>query len=105
MVQSKSSTGNDERFRPWTPSQYQLSLSEKHSTVRLAPVPDPQLTRIYHMPVKPNNDYYTITDIMANGPASLNGEIINMLAFVKSVSGWFKQILLSSAKGLSVAEE
>jgi len=41
--------------------------------------------RYAHLPVKPHNDYYTISDIIANGQA-MNGDIVNIMAVVKHVS-------------------
>lgn len=85
MVQSKATNGSDERYRPWTPSLYQLRLSENHSAVRAyTGLNAEEFTQLYHVPAKQSNDYYTIADIQANGQ-NLEGEMINILVVVKSV--------------------
>lgn len=40
--------------------------------------------QLLQVPVKPSNDFYTICDILTNGP-TLNGEVINILAVVRQV--------------------
>jgi len=40
---------------------------------------------IAHVPIKASNDFYTLSDIVANGK-DLHGEHINIMAAVRSVS-------------------
>lgn len=40
--------------------------------------------QLLQVPVKPSNDFYTICDIITNGP-TLNGEVINIMAVVRQV--------------------
>ncbi|KAK2159659.1 hypothetical protein LSH36_148g00048 [Paralvinella palmiformis] len=84
-IQNKPLDGTDERYRPWTPSPYCLNVSENKGTVKV--VTDwylPEMSNLLHIPTKPENDYYTIGDVMANGQ-NLSGEFINVLAVVKQV--------------------
>jgi len=66
-------------------SPYCLNVSENKGTVKV--VTDwylPEMSNLLHIPTKPENDYYTIGDVMANGQ-NLSGEFINVLAVVKQV--------------------
>ncbi|KAI0214862.1 hypothetical protein LSAT2_033122 [Lamellibrachia satsuma] len=82
-VQSKPLDGSDEKFRPWTPSMYQLNVSETRSTVQLYSGFDlGSYNTLFHIPVKPSNDFYTIADILTNGQV-LHGQYISILAAVK----------------------
>ncbi|XP_019504292.1 PREDICTED: meiosis-specific with OB domain-containing protein isoform X2 [Hipposideros armiger] len=76
----------EEKFSPATPSDCKLLLSENHSTVKVCSSyeVDTKLLSLIHLPVKESRDYYSLGDIVANGP-SLNGRIINVLAAVRSV--------------------
>ncbi|XP_003790952.1 meiosis-specific with OB domain-containing protein [Otolemur garnettii] len=76
----------EEKFSPTTPSNCKLLLSENHSTVKVCSSceVDAKLLSLIHLPVKESCDYYSLGDIVANGP-SLNGKIINVLAAVRSV--------------------
>lgn len=67
-------------------SQYQINVSEGHSV--LAPYTGwdyTEFTALAHIPLRPPNDYYPLSDITASGH-SLDGSYINILAIVKSVS-------------------
>ena len=44
-----------------------------------------QLSSLAHVPIRPHDDYYTLSDILANGQ-SLDGSYLNLLAIVASVS-------------------
>jgi len=64
----------------------QLSVNENRGVVK--PYTDwnaNEYLRYAHLPVKPNNDYYTISDIIANGE-TINGDVISIMAVVKRVS-------------------
>ena len=66
----------------------QLSVNENRGMVK--PYTDwnaNKYLRFAHLPVKPNNDYYTISDIIANSEA-VNGDVISIMAVVKRVSEW-----------------
>jgi hypothetical protein len=64
---------------------YQLSLNENRGM--LCPC-DAWITNDYlhllHIPVKPHNDYYTISDIDTNGQ-DMSGDVVSMMAVVKQV--------------------
>ena len=67
------------------PSQYHVSISEAHSEVTLYSGWDyAEYTSLAHVPLRPLNDYYTLTDVLANGN-SLEGSHINILAVVRDV--------------------
>ncbi|XP_048575411.1 meiosis-specific with OB domain-containing protein isoform X1 [Nematostella vectensis] len=85
QVQSKLNNEAEERWKPWTPSPFQLNLSENHSSVSLYSGWDvSDFDAISHIPIKASNDYYTLSDIIANGQ-NLHGEHINIQAIVRSV--------------------
>ena len=77
---------------PHTPtistSQYHVNMSEAHSDVALYSGWDyTDYTSLAHVPLRPPNDYYTLSDILANG-TTLEGSHINILAAVRDVSRW-----------------
>uniref|UniRef100_A0A8C5P3G3 Meiosis-specific with OB domain-containing protein n=1 Tax=Jaculus jaculus TaxID=51337 RepID=A0A8C5P3G3_JACJA len=86
LIQRKE-TEREEKFSPATPSKYKLLLSENHSMVKVysSYEVDTKLLSLIHLPVKESRDYYSLTDIIANGH-SLDGRTINVLAAVKSVA-------------------
>ncbi|XP_075845802.1 meiosis-specific with OB domain-containing protein isoform X2 [Microtus pennsylvanicus] len=85
LIQRKE-TEREEKFSPATPSNWKLLLSESHSMVKVCPPyeVDTKLLSLIHLPVKESRDYYSLTDIIANGH-NLDGRIINVLAAVRSV--------------------
>jgi len=67
-------------------SMCQLSVNESRGAVKpYAEWNANEYLRYAHQPVKPHNDYYTISDIVANGQA-INGDVISIMAVVKHVS-------------------
>eukprot|EP00731_Ephydatia_muelleri_P029149 Em0020g793a len=76
----------DEKWKPWTPSQYHVNMSEAHSDVALYSGWDyTDYTSLAHVPLRPPNDYYTLSDILANG-TTLEGSHINILAAVRDMT-------------------
>ena len=66
-------------------SQYQINVSEIYSTLSLYNGWDyTEFTALAHVPLRPPNDYYPLSDISASG-LSLDGSHINILAIVKNV--------------------
>ena len=60
-------------------------MSEIHSTLSLYNGWDyTEFTALAHVPLRPPNDYYSLSDISASGQ-SLDGSHINILAIVKNV--------------------
>lgn len=103
MVQSKATDGTDEKFRPATPSQYQLSLSENKSTMKqYGGWSSERFTKLLHTPTKPANDFFTLSDIITNG-SSLHEDHINILAAVRSV-GASKDITTKTGRQLKRCE-
>ncbi|XP_076856405.1 meiosis-specific with OB domain-containing protein isoform X2 [Brachyhypopomus gauderio] len=76
----------EDRFCPSTPSFYRLLVTEAHSSIRMCSDLDTEtrLLPLFHIPVKDSRDFYTLGDITANGQ-SLDGNLINILAAVRSV--------------------
>ena len=64
-------------------SPFQLNMSESHSVLNSCKEQD-SLYTLAHIPLRPSNDYYTLTDILVNG-SSLNGSLVNMLVGIKFV--------------------
>lgn len=62
-----------------------LSLSENHCNITLYKGQDQgSYQELLHLPTKPNNDFYTLEDILVNGQ-NLDGDHINILAAVRNV--------------------
>jgi len=60
-------------------------VSEIHSSLSLYNGWDyTEFTALAHVPIRPPNDYYSLSDISANGQI-LDGSHINILAIVKNV--------------------
>lgn len=70
----------------WCSSPYRLMTTETHSRVSLCTNTDTinRLLPLIHLPVKDFRDFYSLGDIVANGQ-KLDGNVINILAAVKSV--------------------
>ncbi|XP_010903831.2 meiosis-specific with OB domain-containing protein isoform X1 [Esox lucius] len=86
LVATKDSE-KDDRFCPSTPSFYRLMVSEAHSQLSICADIEimNRLLPLLHLPVKDYRDFYSLGDIMANGQ-SLDGNVINILAVVRSIS-------------------
>ena len=87
QVSSKPPEG-DEKWSPWTPSPYQINLSETHST--LTPYSGgsdhAELTALAHTPLRPARDCHTLSAIMAAAGQSLDGTHVSIIAAVRHVS-------------------
>lgn len=60
-------------------------MSETYSTLILYDGMNyTNFTALAHVPLRPSNDYYTLSDILSSGQ-SLGGSFINILAIVKHV--------------------
>lgn len=67
-------------------SGHQLNATEGHSTISLYTGWDyTDFTALAHIPLRPPNDYYPLSDILSSGQA-LEGSHINILAIVRHVS-------------------
>ncbi|XP_045213622.2 meiosis-specific with OB domain-containing protein-like [Mercenaria mercenaria] len=85
QVQMNPSDGSDEKFRVSSPLGFHLTLSENHSSLTLYNGLDlGTYSPLQFIPIKPNSDYYTLEDVLANGQA-LNGEHISLLAAVRKI--------------------
>jgi hypothetical protein len=85
QVSSKPGGELDDKWSPWTPSPYQLSINETYSSVSIYNGENmSQLLQLAHVPLRPYNDYYTLNDIHVNGQ-SLDCCHVNILAIVGHV--------------------
>ncbi len=70
-------------------------MSESHSTLTICSEQDGGiLSALAHVPLRPSNDYYTLSDILMNG-TSLNGSLVNILFGIKSVNDMWSIILVN----------
>lgn len=103
QISSKTGGEQEDRWQPWTPSQYQINASETHSTIGLYSGWDyTEFMALAHVPIRPPNDYYPLGDVLANGQA-LDGSHINILAIVKN-TGTPKEMTSRSGKPLKKCE-
>ncbi|ELT88585.1 hypothetical protein CAPTEDRAFT_89352, partial [Capitella teleta] len=86
-VQSKPNDGSDERFRPWTSSLYQISLSENKSILRLyAGWDGHQYNSLVHIPVKASNDFLYVQDVLNDvNHVQPSDNLISLLVAVQQV--------------------
>ena len=67
-------------------------MSDKRSTVCLYTGWDAtELLALSHIPVKPNNDFCTLGDILNNG-ANLSNDNVNLLAAIRSVRKYWESL-------------
>ena len=63
-------------------------MSESHSIVNLYNGWDyTDFAALAHVPIRPPNDYYRLSDILASGQ-TLDGSHVNILAIVRHVSAY-----------------
>ena len=68
-----------------THSQYQINISETYSSLSLYSGWDyTEFTALAHVPLRPPNDYSTLSDIISSGQ-TIDGAHLNILAIVKQV--------------------
>eukprot|EP00794_Sanderia_malayensis_P009098 gene9098-10069_t len=84
LVQKKLNTEAELKYNPSTPSEFNITLNEAHTIIQHY---DQNEAREFHeiafLPTKDTNDYYTLSDIIANGQ-NLNGTHINILAALRN---------------------
>lgn len=103
LVQTKPTDGSDEKFRPYTPSPFQLSLGENKSSVKMyGGWSSEPFTKLLHIPTKPSNDFFSLSDINTNG-TRLHEDHVNILAAVRSV-GPAKDITTKTGKQIKRCE-
>uniref|UniRef100_A0A3Q2ZZD6 Meiosis specific with OB-fold n=2 Tax=Kryptolebias marmoratus TaxID=37003 RepID=A0A3Q2ZZD6_KRYMA len=97
LVSNKDPEKGD-KFCPTTPSHYRLLVTEAHSQVYPCADVDTvdRLLPLIHLPVKDSRDFYSLGDIVANGP-KLDGAAINILAAIKQM-GEVKQFTTSDGR-------
>uniref|UniRef100_A0A665WS70 Methionine sulfoxide reductase B1b n=1 Tax=Echeneis naucrates TaxID=173247 RepID=A0A665WS70_ECHNA len=97
LVANKDPERGD-RFCPTTPSCHRLLVTEAHSQVSLCADMDitDRLLPLIHLPVKDSRDFYSLSDIEANGQ-QLDGKVINILAAVRLI-GEPKQFTTSDGR-------
>ncbi|XP_019850370.1 PREDICTED: meiosis-specific with OB domain-containing protein-like [Amphimedon queenslandica] len=103
QVGSKPVGDSEDKWSPWTPSPFQLTLSETHSSVSLYNGVNPeQYMSLAHIPLRSTSDYYILSDIHAHWQ-NLDGSYINILAIVGNV-GTPKQLMSKAGKNLTKCE-
>ncbi|XP_069124034.1 meiosis-specific with OB domain-containing protein-like isoform X1 [Argopecten irradians] len=97
QVQPKSYDGYDDKFKPSTPMSFNITFSENHSNIDHYMGPESDVFRgLQNVPIKANNDYYILEDVIAHGQ-NLSGEHINLLTVVKKI-GPAKDIITKTGK-------
>lgn len=89
QILSKMGGEAEEKWNAWTPSPYQLNVSETYSMLSLYSGPShAELSSLAHAPLRPVRDCQSLSSIMANGGMgqSLDGTHVSLLAAVRSVS-------------------
>uniref|UniRef100_A0A3Q3ADQ2 Meiosis specific with OB-fold n=1 Tax=Kryptolebias marmoratus TaxID=37003 RepID=A0A3Q3ADQ2_KRYMA len=97
LVSNKDPEKGD-KFCPTTPRSVKLLVTEAHSQVYPCADVDTvdRLLPLIHLPVKDSRDFYSLGDIVANGP-KLDGAAINILAAIKQM-GEVKQFTTSDGR-------
>ncbi len=87
QVSSKPLGEGDEKWSPWTPTPYQINLSETHSTLTLYSGGDDhaELASLAHAPLRPAKDCHALSAIVASGQ-SMDGMHVSIIAAVRHVS-------------------
>lgn len=86
QVSPKQGSDYEQQWKPWTPSNIQLNVSEAHSTVSLYSGWDlSDMNVLIHTPVKEHGDYCVIDDILSSGQ-NIHGDHMNVLVAVKNVA-------------------
>lgn len=78
-----------QKWKPWTSVNYELTLNEGSTEISLLNSTDfSELERLLNEPIKRENDYYTLEDVILND-RDLSGEFVNLLFSVKQVNFFF----------------
>ncbi|PVD38831.1 hypothetical protein C0Q70_01455 [Pomacea canaliculata] len=96
QVQAKASNQSDEKFKPWTPVPFQLSVSENHGSIDSYAGWDIQSYRNFlTIPTRSSNNYYALEDINISG-GTLQDQHVNILAC--SQKGYVGQVRFLTTK-------
>ncbi|XP_046856111.1 meiosis-specific with OB domain-containing protein-like [Xenia sp. Carnegie-2017] len=86
QVSTKQGNDYEQQWKPWTPCNIQLNISEAYSSVSLYSGWDmTDLNTLLHIPVKECGDYCTLDDILSSGENS-HGDHMNILVAIRKVS-------------------
>ena len=87
QILSKAGGESEERWNAWTPSPYQINVSETYSSLSLySSGPGyTKLSSLAHAPLRPVSDCHTLSSIIANGQ-KIDGTHVNILAAIRHVS-------------------
>lgn len=86
QILSKTGSDAEEKWNAWTPSPYQVNVSETYSTLSLYSGPNhDELSSLAHAPLRPVKDCHALSAIMASGQA-MDGSHVSILAAVRHVS-------------------
>ena len=76
----------EEKWNAWTPTPYQLNVSETYSTISLYSGPDhSELSSLAHTPLRLARDCHTLSSIVANRE-SVEGTHVSLMAAIRHVS-------------------
>lgn len=82
-VQLKSANeNNNDRFSPWTPSQYQLSISEGKSFIDV--LSSDKFDDLVSVPIREHNDYYTFEDIFISDQDIIERDV-NICCIIREI--------------------
>ncbi|KAJ8037086.1 Meiosis-specific with OB domain-containing protein [Holothuria leucospilota] len=103
QIMPKPNTENEERYHPWTPSHFQLSFSELHSSIELCGSWDTnRFSNLAHIPVCDSKEFHNLCEILSNGQ-NLNQQNVNILAMIKQM-GSPKDIVTKAGKHVKRCE-
>ncbi|XP_065660140.1 meiosis-specific with OB domain-containing protein isoform X3 [Hydra vulgaris] len=102
MVQTKTTTETDIKYRPSSSSMYQITVNETHSTVSQFSGDDSEFRFISSLPIVDAQDYYALVDIVSYSK-NLNGLNVNLMAAIKDV-GVTKDIVTKTGRRMKRRE-
>ena len=85
QILSKTGSDAEERWNSWTPSPYQVNVSETYSMLSLYSGPNSaELSSLVHTPLRPVRDCHALSSVITSGQ-SMDGTHISILAAVRHV--------------------
>lgn len=80
------SNENKQHYKPWTPSLYELELSERSSDIFIFDDKEAlALNKLTSKPIRDPNDYFKLEDIILNG-RNFENKFVNLLFVVKKMN-------------------
>lgn len=85
QILNKTGSDAEEKWSSWTPSPYQMNVSETYSMLSLYSGPNcAELSSLVHTPLRPVRDCHALSSVVASGQ-SMDGTHISILAAVRHV--------------------